>query len=270
VIGAYYVIHYHLGALIWLLFVPIAVVLIVYVVLPLRLRRKMWHAAHPKYVPTQVEHLTPLAQEGIRRLVHELAPDGFTVAANLHLAAGSGVSNTAGVIVLLVNRQEQAQISGISAVSGANAHWAVVATTLFADGSRIVTANSSHVSGHPRNPSVDVINVPWIRNTRRLYAIHRARVAASSRASQPRVLPDPGREAAFLEDQWRDEMQRLQRGGYYWLDDSPERYRMTLKGAYIMTWRLLPPFRQLRMALAQRKARRVLRALGFADEADSH
>jgi hypothetical protein len=40
---------------------------------------------------------------------------------------------------------------------------------------------------------------------------------------------------------------------------------MTLKGAYLSTYRLLWPFKQIQLARRNRKADRVLRELGFGD-----
>jgi hypothetical protein len=58
-----------------------------------------------------------------------------------------------------------------------------------------------------------------------------------------------------FEEKERRTIQRAIDGGYYRLDEQKDRYRLTLKGTYLLTWKLLPPFKQIRLRLNARKAR---------------
>jgi hypothetical protein len=50
----------------------------------------------------------------------------------------------------------------------------------------------------------------------------------------------------YQQDEWREEIERLIRVGYYRAPDGGGKCWMTVKGAYLMTWRLLWPVKQLR------------------------
>jgi hypothetical protein len=49
--------------------------------------------------------------------------------------------------------------------------------------------------------------------------------------------------------------------GYYYRDELAGVQRPTLKGAYLMSWRLLWPVKPIRAALRRSKAQRLLREL---------
>ena len=66
-----------------------------------------------------------------------------------------------------------------------------------------------------------------------------------------------------MQNEWTETYQRLIRAGYYSLDETRQRYVPTLKGAFFMTYRLLPPFKQIQKFRRDRLAERTLRELGF-------
>jgi hypothetical protein len=60
-----------------------------------------------------------------------------------------------------------------------------------------------------------------------------------------------------------DTFESLARVGYYALNAADQCFEATLKGAYMMTYRMLPPFKQIQKLRRDRLADRTLRALGF-------
>jgi hypothetical protein len=169
-----------------------------------------------------------------------------------------------GVQVLLVQPESRDIGYGIfsSSAAGAIRAWMVTIRTRFADGTQIVTGSSTRAGVFPANPSADVIAANWIKDPARLYRIHRARVVASGRAGEPRMLPAPERAVAYQQDEWREEIERLIRAGYFRRPGGGGKCRMTLKGAYVMTWRLLWPVKQWRQLRARAGGWWVIRSLG--------
>ena len=78
---------------------------------------------------------------------------------------------------------------------------------------------------------------------------------AASECSMPYIT--------LLQMDHTETFQRLIGVGYYAMDSSGKHYVPTLKGAYLMTYRLLPPFRQIQNFLKNQACERALRESGF-------
>ena len=136
--------------------------------------------------------------------------------------------------------------------------------TKFTDGTEIVTSNGKFRGIFPVNPRVDALLCPGVGDVERLYSFHRARVA---RDAGPRVATLDGTAdgPAYMRKEWRDTFDRLAKLGYYRIDTGADQYRMTLKGAFLTTYRLLSPFRQIQAFRRAAKSNRALKELGFVD-----
>lgn len=247
----------------------LAFVAFIYLVAPLLIKKSQYHKAERDLQPTTMDDLNATARDGLRRAVHDLRGEGFEVVGN-YTTRGS-VPGSTSVAALFVNRASGDFADGYFVANQQGEFyretWTVVIRTRFTDGTEISTASSPSPSIFPVDRRQDFINPYWIKDGRLLYAIHRARVERSGRAADPRVLPEPGQEQEFLRAEHRRELGRVADAGYLWLDEPAGLYRMTLKGAYIMTWRMLWPLKPLRSAARRRKARRELLRLGFTEAA---
>src|SRR5213075_914355 len=96
-----------------------------------------------------------------------------------------------------------------------------------------------------------------------IHELHRRRVRHLGREGDPCVAPAPGTELAALTEDWHREGTRLERCGYCYLDELARTYRKTLKVAYLIQWKLLPPIVQWRTRLRDRRARRMWCELGM-------
>jgi hypothetical protein len=110
----------------------------------------------------------------------------------------------------------------------------------FADGRLLLANNTGQVSPVPSPQGKTVLRLPQVRDPVRLLRLFRAylereyRGAARERAS----LQDP---AGFLAEAMVRELDGHVAVGYSRLDQKAELYRLTWKGAVLMTWQLLPP-----------------------------
>ncbi len=122
--------------------------------------------------------------------------------------------------------------------------------------------NSSSVSTFAKTPDHVTYRLPSVRDPARLHEIARTllRRDFGSAAVQQRDISDP---AAFLKEATDREYRRQVRTGYFRFNERTGRYSPTLKGVYLMAWKLMFPFKAIRAALQSRKARSVLRDLGM-------
>jgi hypothetical protein len=240
-----------------------AFVVFIYGAAPLIIKFLISQRAEIDPKPTLVEDLTGDSRERVGHLVRELSAMGFRVIANTR--ENSGMPRVLGIQLLFVQPEAQDLAYGIVTAAGVGLvrTWSIAFETRFADGMRIITVSSRSPSVFPSDPDRDVINVDWIVQPAELYAIHRARVMQSGRSHDARELPTPGHEIEYLKQEWRDELARVAVAGYFRLGRGRRSYRATVKGAYVMTWRLMWPMKQLRIWARRREARKVLRELGF-------
>ncbi|HEX5831715.1 MAG TPA: hypothetical protein VFY16_12090 [Gemmatimonadaceae bacterium] len=126
-----------------------------------------------------------------------------------------------------------------------------------ADGSYVRTTNLAQTPTYPPMHQHDTVRLPGLRDLSRLYRVHRHR-AGGLRGEAPETLD----AVAFQTAIEQEVLQYQQHLGYWRRVDDPEEpvLRPTLKGALLMTWRLLPPWRQIEERTTARRARALLDA----------
>jgi hypothetical protein len=133
--------------------------------------------------------------------------------------------------------------------------------TWWDDGSRTVTSNSEEAelgASLHRPPGVDALALPGLNDIGRLYAIHRRRTAGVARQPIAGDWGDPTNDPTALlhrsAAQWE---QRMIESGLHEIE-SDTHLQLTWKGALLMTWSRLQPFRAY---LSWRGRRRTAAAL---------
>lgn len=236
-----------------------------YVYAPFKIRRKQVKDVKVDYVPIELSELAPEVARAFVEASRRLVACGFRALGHLthythKTAQESYVSiwvNPAGV--------DHAQIIGVctpSELQGLRVATLVTFRTEFTDGTSIVTTSSSSAGVFPRDPKVSAVRCPGIRDFALLYRFHRARVERD-RARRTATLDRVKDARTRMENEWTETYQRLIRAGYYTLDPAGQQYVPTLKGAFLMTYRLLRPFKQIQRRKRDRLAERTLRELGF-------
>jgi hypothetical protein len=122
--------------------------------------------------------------------------------------------------------------------------------------------NSPQVGSFARTPDHVTYRFPDVRDPERLHRIAQALLRRDFGSARLRRhdLSDP---AAFLKAATDREFQRQVGTGYFRVDARTGRYFTTLKGAYLMAWKLMFPFKSIRKALYAQQARRLLQDLGM-------
>ena len=133
-------------------------------------------------------------------------------------------------------------------------------STRFADQSSITTSNSRTPSVLSRADNKPVYKFPAVQDPLRLYHLHQQLVARDKPGFAKDIAPQGGEAARIVEGMQEDYRVQLQTGMLK-LDYANKFYRPTLLGAFCMTWKLLPPFKQLAEESLENAAGKLLRSL---------
>jgi len=251
----------------WLL--PIALVgyvlIALYVYAPLKVRRNQTKGIDVDFSPTELSEIPLEVSQAFYAGSSGPASNGFeTLGALRHDIANTRQNS---FVSIWTSRQsnDSAQIIGIctpSPTQGLKAVTLVTFRTEFRDGTSIVTSNSTSASCFPADRRVSSIRCPGVWDVGLLYRFHRARVERDrdGRTATLDRVKDP---LTRMRLEHSETYERLIRAGYYEIDQARQLYVPTLKGAFLMTWQLLPPFKQIQKLRKDQLAERTLRELGF-------
>jgi hypothetical protein len=140
-------------------------------------------------------------------------------------------------------------------------------TTRFDDGKVFNTNNSSLLSSFPPAPKVLTTRAPWVPDPTMLHIAHDLITRSRSDGARRVVRLDEafgGDEVAYLQACMKEEYEHATKIGYMRLGLGETFYRPTLRGAYLMTWKELPPFKQWRARRARAQAERIMEDAGVS------
>ena len=135
--------------------------------------------------------------------------------------------------------------------------------TRFKSGRLVQTANAQSLTAFP--PPENSVNafLPSVQDPRQLYYIHRAQVKLHGGGAKALRLDDDfhGDAVRYMQFALIEELDNACQAGYMQLDAARSVYRPTIKGACLMTWQELWPFKGIRLARRKRRERRLLEEL---------
>ncbi len=139
--------------------------------------------------------------------------------------------------------------------SGKSVHYCEFSNK-YSDGS-VINVNNSSVMGGYRNPKKKTYRYPKVESLKILYEINdwvnRAEMVMSYREGMGK-----GREKIILSDHINEEIRLQAAYGYYMPDEGNNRYRLTWKGAFIMTEKQVFPFKNILMHLDLQSAKKAI------------
>lgn len=254
-------------SLVWVL--PAALVAYLFIALygyaPFKVRRNQKKRLSVEFVPIALTNLPPNVLQAFEDATPVLDSCGFRILGTLSNHPGNGSQQAFVSIWTNQSTGDSAQIIGISTLSAATGLKTVTLVTYrteYSDGTSIVTTNSPSSSCFPADKRVNSIRCPGVWDVSLLYRFHRARVERH-RAGRTATLERVKDPCVRMQLEHTETYERLVRAGYYSLDPTREYYVPTLKGAFLMTYRLLPPFKQIQRIRKDRRADRALRESGF-------
>jgi len=252
------------------LFILLGIALFVYGGLPLLIYLTFKNEAKATLQPfaPQDQTLPHLVREHFKNACDELMPLGFEYIAGMRLPQMA--DNVMAILIVLVNREAGDAAAAISIYAKSDEVWDlqtsyVEYSTRFRSGITINTQNSTALSAFP--PAEDSLNhrFPTVRDARQLYEIHQRLMSTRSADVKVMRLDEEfhGDAVAFVRTALHVEMLEAAKAGYLYLTSDEKHFRATVKGAWLMTWKELFPFKQIRRALSDRKAKQQLAELGF-------
>ena len=236
-----------------------------YVAGPVLIRHRAGVRAQQPYIEVSDEAARRRFPQQSFWLISQLEALGFSLIA--HLASGDEITKVNSMLSLLVNRDSQTgAIVGRAFTSKpmANAVIEFVAfSTEFEDGSEIVSSNSPVVSIFRDVPHRLRLNIPQLKDPSRLYYIHMHYVA--KRVDCAPVLVKPGEEITHFRAGHEKALAEQAALGYYYFDETTERYRHCWSSAILTTWRMLWPVKPILMMCKARQGRLIARAAGISN-----
>jgi hypothetical protein len=216
-----------------------------YLIAPLLVLRRSARPA-PRAVPVTPASATPEFRAAVQRLAGEVRPLGFELREVCALEDGKALG---------IHAYDAATHDHLIEYVLGERRMHVVRTALD-DGRSVLTANpgTPGVFSNPREHHS--LGLPADTPLDALHRAHRAHVQLRRGTASPVEGPREG----FVERHEREGLEhQVVRGLYRRNGDT---YHATLRGAFVTTWRLLPPLRQLRRASNQRTLRAVQAAQG--------
>jgi hypothetical protein len=239
-----------------------------YVLGPVVVHRRQRQSARPAFVPFEsAQHpLTPQLVVAMRQNVARLEGTGFQVIADLFRPDGATRMR---VVVMDTDGEDLALVVGIAPVQKPERGTCTIEFVARFEADRSLTVQNAPIPGaFAPVPGRDVARFRAVRDPARLYRIFRALVARRYGALRRAPADHRTDPAAFLAAAMARELRRQLDTGYLWLDATVDAYRPTWKGAWLMCWKLLQPFRDIHGWRSDRRASALLRELGLEGEGD--
>jgi hypothetical protein len=238
--------------------------LLLYVAAPLLVRFLNKQPADPRIERIGPDRVRPELAGFSRQVAAGLASQGFAPAAYLWCPNPAAGLDTQLLVLTNPSSKESAAVIDMCVAKAGAAHLRqtyVEFCTEFVNGEEICTHNSGTAAVTKADPLKRVFHFPAVKSPLLLYGAHRRLVDRHAPPAE-RFIPTPGTEHLHLAHSLNKAHDRQVEFGYMYLDEASGDYRPTLKGAFLMAWKLAWPVKQVREAMAKREAAATLRSLG--------
>jgi hypothetical protein len=245
----------HFPLIYWVL----GLILIFYLGLPLVIWLQQKMPAQPVLEELEFNHLTARHAEFLTRHTAALYDLGFDEPTIVQIP--KPMANVSCFLVMMVNRKAGHKAT-VSLVIG---HGAVPIETSYVEYNTrfeaeetFNTLNSKELMAFRPGPSTVRTQVPSIESAEELYRVHEFVIDAQGVYGN-KLVYEKGKALDYLANVvFIKTYERQVERGLMWHDSRHDVYRFTMKGAYLVTWGLLPPFKALRMAAMRRRGARLV------------
>lgn len=249
--------------------VLVVLVLLPYVLGPFMVRKTLRQSAKPKVkVLPADEDLPKKAAAFFAKVTKALQPLGFEPVQKLSLPEQT--PNVQAIVLMFANRKDKVAAIA-SAVYVKNEDDAKLKTayvefsTRFKDGSALLTNNTKELGAFAPRPDVSISRLPSVKEPDRLYRLHQS-LEKQEQNGSPKVLrldtEFKGNAAAYLARSIVEELEAQIDTGYLYQTEDEEAFLPTWKGAFLMTWSQLPPFKNVGQMRRNSREQTILREAG--------
>jgi hypothetical protein len=240
---------------------PLALALIpgFYLGLPLLIRMQQRFPAEPKLKVLDLERLDRKIAKFLMTRAKALFEVGFEEPTLVRLP--DPVPNVSGYLIMLVNRHsgDKAMVTALVGHGPAPIQTCYVEfSTRFKNGDVFNTMNSKELNAFPPAPQTVRTQTPSVTDPVELFHLHTF-VMNKHDASGKKVLYEPGAALDYLVEYAFIKMYDIQvKRGWLSYDRVHDCYQPTIKGAYLICWGLMQPFKALRYAALRRREKAIL------------
>jgi hypothetical protein len=247
----------------------IGVVLACYAVLalivaPIRLGKRWWIAANPHFeaLGFSDQRVPAGARQFFEQVVKKITPNGFRyVSCIIHADQAPRTIAYLAVFSNDATRDVACAMAVVTHLTTGVVHEVRIVEYVseYVDGTSLSTGNMD-LQGLAPNPAwKDAAHFPGMSDLRQLYRIHQARTARYEPIAK-RIIADHEHAAELHRDMKRTHEDQAEMG-YFVLDPSGTRYRLTIKGMFLGMWKHVWPMKVMIRTVRHWKARRILRDL---------
>jgi hypothetical protein len=239
----------------------LGIVALFYVGGPILVRLTMKQKAAPVFEPLHPDKTPAEAARHFEEAGRALSGEGFVEATRLALSGFT--PNTTILLAAFENHATQDAAIAVAAYVDVRETTQLKTTYVefsnaFTDGRSVSTNNSAELSVY-REPEWRVMTQFQVKDCALLYRIHQALVQRARGTKKPLPRRD-GWDALLREAIVREITSQIE-PGYMQLLPSADYYAPTWKGAFLMTWKLLPPFKGILLRARERRAEKTLAEL---------
>lgn len=255
---------------VWILaLIVVLLPLLPYVLGPFLIHSNLKQSAKPKVgtFPLDDPNLPKKVAGFFKRTTEALAPLGFKPVGGLTLP---NQTPRVQAIALMYSQPKDKVVALASAMFTKEEGKTKLKTTYveivtrFLDDTIVQTNNSDVLGAFKRRKHIITTQFPEVEEADRLYQLHRQleqRHGGRVGKIMPLVTEFDGDAAAFLAHAIVQEVEGQIGTGYFYLAEEEEVFRPTWKGALMMTWSQLWPFKAMAIAKRNKKARELLAEL---------
>ena len=238
----------------------VALAALFYVGVPLLVRFTQKNAAVPRFKTVSLGNCPRAVLKYLKDMSERLESIGFHLVGCMSMPQQT--TNVLPYFALLVNPSsgDKAMVCVIHGqADGATSLQTqyVEFSTRYEDGRIVDTNNSAVLDALKAVPEKTVNKFPSVDDPLQLYTLHQQAMTEVAPHGK-KVLPPEGGEVDYLSSALVEDYERQCSLGMLYLDRAAAAYRPTLKGAFLMTWGMLPPMKQIRSAKMNRTAERRL------------
>jgi hypothetical protein len=249
----------------WTLGLAVAAAAAFYGGLPLVIKRTLTVKGRPTIQPIKVGEMPPAVYAHFGRSAVGLQACGFTI--KTYVMIPDQVPNVHAYVAMWINEAAGQQATATVLYGHDDAgrltarHYVEFMTKVGGekDGVAVLTNNSQELGAFRETSNKSVLFGVPTENIAQLYRVHLYREAEHLRADDPRYVPDAGDEVASLADGIEADLRKQVAAGYLVEDaNTPNLFRPTTWGAYVMTWSQMPPLKSNLKLAADYRAKKAL------------
>jgi len=229
-------------------------ILIFYSITPLFVYAKQKFPKNYILHPLSREALLPMADEAFRQQDKEIGQNGFTLAVSAYFQ----LQQTKTLFLLYRHPHYPLSLMLVHISNPNTATLSYLESTHIFEDHTFLNVNNSHLAGgFPKSHRKVSLYYPEITSVEELVTVSRKIADRYFYDKKPIALPK-GEEMQMIERYMNEELQELVDKGYLKRGTNSDERGITLKGAYLFTWKLLWPFKQLIFHKTRQHAQQIL------------